>query len=345
MADGALESRTPSSTLGVFLDLLAAADSKRYGLRRRLAGQVFLRCCDRPRRLLCTRPTNMAMQQSSQLCRGLRTSSAGRRRSNSRLSVTRSGRSCSRVPRGRVCALSLGDFESCGVFCWGACDVTCGSRAGRGHMEEYRKLLRHRWPLLGALLTLLVLVAPVRAQDRTKIEIVPMLGYSSGILSVALSPDGGRRCTAGLQATGVVGCGPSPLLSASVGQSDAAALFMRPDSASAPPRASGSYRLAASWNVARNPGCRALRRQAAQRQLPVGETRDGPHPTTPVACKPAMPRARPCAPSHRQSAHLSLRQGLAGDGHGDDASLQCKRYRPTTIASCCQQAMAPTPSV
>jgi len=43
------------------------------------------------------------------------------------------------------------------------------------------------------------------------------------------------------------------------------ALFMRPDSASAPPRASGSYRLAASWNVARNPGCRALRRQAAQR--------------------------------------------------------------------------------
>jgi len=43
------------------------------------------------------------------------------------------------------------------------------------------------------------------------------------------------------------------------------ALFTRPDSASAPPRASGSYRLAASWNVARNPGCRALRREAAQR--------------------------------------------------------------------------------
>jgi WD40 repeat protein len=53
-------------------------------------------------------------------------------------------------------------------------------------------LFRHRQGFLIWLVILLVLIAPVLAQDRTKIEIVPMLGHSRGVLSVAFSPDGRR---------------------------------------------------------------------------------------------------------------------------------------------------------
>ena len=59
-------------------------------------------------------------------------------------------------------------------------------------MRKTRPLLRHRLVLRAALVTSLVLVAPVRAQDRAKIEVVPMLGHTSSVRSVAFSPDGAR---------------------------------------------------------------------------------------------------------------------------------------------------------
>jgi hypothetical protein len=46
-------------------------------------------------------------------------------------------------------------------------------------MRKARPLFRHRLVLRAALVTSLVLVAPVRAQDGAKIEIVPLLGHSN----------------------------------------------------------------------------------------------------------------------------------------------------------------------
>jgi WD40 repeat protein len=51
--------------------------------------------------------------------------------------------------------------------------------------------------LLLSLMTLPVLVAPLRAQDRAKIEIVPILGHSDRVYSVAFSPDGAQVLSSG----------------------------------------------------------------------------------------------------------------------------------------------------
>jgi WD40 repeat protein len=59
-------------------------------------------------------------------------------------------------------------------------------------MQTDRALFPHAQVFLIALLTLLMLVAPVHAQDRAKIEIVPNLSHSSLVTSVAFAPDGAR---------------------------------------------------------------------------------------------------------------------------------------------------------
>jgi hypothetical protein len=43
------------------------------------------------------------------------------------------------------------------------------------------------------LVMLLAHIAPLRAQDATKIEIVPMIGHSVAVFSVAFSSDRGPR--------------------------------------------------------------------------------------------------------------------------------------------------------
>jgi WD40 repeat protein len=58
-------------------------------------------------------------------------------------------------------------------------------------------LFRRRQVLLVTLVMLLALVAPLRAQDAAKIEIVPMLGHSVAVLSVAFSSDRGRVLSGG----------------------------------------------------------------------------------------------------------------------------------------------------
>jgi WD40 repeat protein len=64
-------------------------------------------------------------------------------------------------------------------------------------MQKYRSLFRHGEVFLVTLATLLMLAAPARTQDTAKIEIVPMLGHSSSIASVAFSPDGTRVLSGG----------------------------------------------------------------------------------------------------------------------------------------------------
>ena len=51
--------------------------------------------------------------------------------------------------------------------------------------------------VLVTLVMLLALVAPLRAQDAAKIEIVPMLGHSVAVFSVAFSSDRGRVLSGG----------------------------------------------------------------------------------------------------------------------------------------------------
>jgi WD40 repeat protein len=70
-------------------------------------------------------------------------------------------------------------------------------RAEEGHMEKNRSLFLYGPVLLISLVTLLIHIGPLRAQDRSKIEIVPTLGHLSGVTSVAFSPDGGRVLSGG----------------------------------------------------------------------------------------------------------------------------------------------------
>jgi WD40 repeat protein len=63
-------------------------------------------------------------------------------------------------------------------------------RAGWGHMEKGRASFRHGQVLLIALVTLMLRIEFAAAQERTKIEIVPVLGHSGSVHSVAFSPDG-----------------------------------------------------------------------------------------------------------------------------------------------------------
>jgi WD40 repeat protein len=59
-------------------------------------------------------------------------------------------------------------------------------------MKNNITLLRHGQVLLTALVTLLSGMEHARAENRPKIEIVPVLGHSAVVLSVAFSPDGTR---------------------------------------------------------------------------------------------------------------------------------------------------------
>ena len=61
-----------------------------------------------------------------------------------------------------------------------------------GHMRKARPSSRRGQVFLIALVTLLIRIAPVSAQDRAKFEIVPILGHSDRVTSVAFSPDGAR---------------------------------------------------------------------------------------------------------------------------------------------------------
>src|SRR5262245_25080120 len=60
-----------------------------------------------------------------------------------------------------------------------------------GHMRRGRPFV-HGLIVLLALATLLIRFEPVSAQDRVPIEIVPVLGHSAPVKSVAFSPDGAR---------------------------------------------------------------------------------------------------------------------------------------------------------
>jgi hypothetical protein len=59
-------------------------------------------------------------------------------------------------------------------------------------MGKASPLFQQRQLLHIALATSLMLVAPLRAQDGAKVEIVPNLGHSSSVSSVVFSPDGAR---------------------------------------------------------------------------------------------------------------------------------------------------------
>src|SRR5262245_52740586 len=63
---------------------------------------------------------------------------------------------------------------------------------GEGHMRKAISLFSRRQVLLVALVTLLMHIDTGSAQDRAKIEIVPIIGHSSVVTSVAFSPDGAR---------------------------------------------------------------------------------------------------------------------------------------------------------
>jgi hypothetical protein len=73
--------------------------------------------------------------------------------------------------------------------------------------EGKRPLFRRRQVLPVTLMMLLALVAPLRAQDAAKIEIVPMLGHSVAVFSVAFSSDRGRVLSGGDK---TVNCGTPP---------------------------------------------------------------------------------------------------------------------------------------
>jgi WD40 repeat protein len=69
-------------------------------------------------------------------------------------------------------------------------------------MLKARSWLRRELVFLIALLTLLVLVAPGRAQaTRGKVELVPNLGHSDWVYSVAFSPDGAHILSGSNDAT------------------------------------------------------------------------------------------------------------------------------------------------
>jgi WD40 repeat protein len=57
-------------------------------------------------------------------------------------------------------------------------------------MRKARPSSRRGQVFLIALVTLLMRIEPVNAQDQAKIEIVPILGHSGEVSSVAFSPDG-----------------------------------------------------------------------------------------------------------------------------------------------------------
>ena len=54
-------------------------------------------------------------------------------------------------------------------------------------MEKDRPLFRYGPALLIALVTLVMRIEPMRAQERAKVEIVPILGHSREVASVAFS--------------------------------------------------------------------------------------------------------------------------------------------------------------
>ena len=59
-------------------------------------------------------------------------------------------------------------------------------------MRKVRALVRRAQVLVIALLISLIRNEPVSAQDRANIEIVPILGHSAPVYSVAFSADGRR---------------------------------------------------------------------------------------------------------------------------------------------------------
>jgi hypothetical protein len=87
--------------------------------------------------------------------------------------------------------------------CWGIAEAACALQPLRfcppllsgtevSHTRENAIGCFGMTELLVALVTLLILVEPVRAQDKPKIEIVPILGHIAQVTPVAVSPDGDR---------------------------------------------------------------------------------------------------------------------------------------------------------
>lgn len=68
-------------------------------------------------------------------------------------------------------------------------------------MRQVRPSDRHRQFLVIALLWLLTSATNASAQDRAKIEIVPILGHSSLVSSMAFSADGARVLSGSLDTT------------------------------------------------------------------------------------------------------------------------------------------------
>jgi hypothetical protein len=65
-------------------------------------------------------------------------------------------------------------------------------RKSEGHMGQVGRPHRHGPVLLAALLALLTQVPHASAQDRPKIEVVPIISHTQPVYSVAFSPDGAR---------------------------------------------------------------------------------------------------------------------------------------------------------
>src|SRR5262245_7734619 len=100
------------------------------------------------------------------------------------------GQSCSRAIPVAPLQSNLDGVGRCGFL-----PVMSGTDFVPGEGE--RSLFRRPQVLLVTLVKLLALVAPLRAQDAAKIEIVPMLGRSVAVFSVAFLSDGGGVLSGG----------------------------------------------------------------------------------------------------------------------------------------------------